>query len=436
MGILQLPKRSNPDFGNPRKKPVGNVEIDLSNDFAKRLLFSVLPSQPSGVVRDLISSEQSTNTNVSTLVRDGDVATVYNDSNSKAVFTDSKVLISDTTPWTICWRGRLDLFGTQEHDVASLKSTAVNSFLLLHLSNGSYTDIAWGMSSATFAQGRADFNNALLEQDTVYFLAFDGVNAASLSSYSFWVNKAEQSIVSGGGFGSVSNVTTIGNVSTSSSNAYGGYQKYFHVFDFDFKQGDVKRFFDDQYQVLKPKTPPTYFTSSVAGGLDIQPTGIPSAEAFGTSVITTGAVDISPTGIASAEAFGSHTVTLTQTLSPNGIASEEAFGTAALTTGAVIVTPNAIASAEAFGTADVSQAIFITPTGIASAEVFGTAVVTTGAVSVSPTGIASEEAFGSHTVAVAGDKEIKIDFQDELVLASNLQSTTLYFNGSNYFTID
>lgn len=172
-----------------------------------------------------------------------------------------------------------------------------------------------------------------------------------------------------------------------------------------------------------------------SSGLDISPTGIVSAEAFGTAVITTGAVDISPTGIASAEAFGSHTVANVQTLSPSGIASEEAFGTAVLTTGAVTLTPTGITSAEAFGTHDISQATFLTPTGIASTEAFGTAVITTGAVILTPTGISSEEAFGSHTVVAVGDKDIKIDFANEKILATNLESTTLYYNGNDYFSI-
>lgn len=173
-----------------------------------------------------------------------------------------------------------------------------------------------------------------------------------------------------------------------------------------------------------------------SGAQNLSPTGIASTEAFGTAVITTGAVNLSPTGIASEEAFGSHTVTLTQDVSPSGIASEEAFGTAVLTTGAVNLSPTGIASEEAFGTADVSQATFLTPTGIPSTEAFGTAVITTGAVTLSPTGIASAEAFGSHTVTLDGDKDIKIDFANEKVLNTNLQSTTLYFNGEDYFTID
>jgi len=190
----------------------------------------------------------------------------------------------------------------------------------------------------------------------------------------------------------------------------------------------------DPYQLLKPVVPEIYFTTSGVGAQDISPTGIASTEAFGTAVITTGAVDISPTGIASAEAFG--TASLGLDVTPSGIASEEAFGTAVLTTGAVDLTPSGIASEEAFGTAVITQGFVLLPTGIPSTEAFGTAVVTTGAVTVSPTGIASAEAFGSHTIAVAGDKDIKIDFANELVLTSNLQSTTLYFNGTDYFTLD
>jgi len=41
----------------------------------------------------------------------------------------------------------------------------------------------------------------------------------------------------------------------------------------------------------------------------ITPTGIASAEAFGTAVITTGVVYIVPTGIAGAEAFGTAVIT-------------------------------------------------------------------------------------------------------------------------------
>lgn len=164
------------------------------------------------------------------------------------------------------------------------------------------------------------------------------------------------------------------------------------------------------------------------GADDIAPTGIASAEAFGTATIGRGAVDVAPTGIASAEAFGSPTVafmseveptgiasaeafgsptiTTTADIAPTGITSGEAFGTATVAPGAVDVSPTGIASAETFGTATLTSVADINPTGIASAEAFGTTVVAPGAVDISPGGIASSEAFGSHTVALEAAQDI------------------------------
>lgn len=140
------------------------------------------------------------------------------------------------------------------------------------------------------------------------------------------------------------------------------------------------------------------------GDQNLDPTGIASAEAFGTAAITTGAVDIAPTGIASTEVFGTPTVTTGPVnLSPTGISSAEAFGTPAITAGAVDIAPTGIASAEAFGTPVITTgAVDIAPTGIASAEAFGTPALTTGSVTISPTGIASAEAFGTPIVADEG----------------------------------
>jgi hypothetical protein len=91
--------------------------------------------------------------------------------------------------------------------------------------------------------------------------------------------------------------------------------------------------------------------------------------------------------------FGRQVVT---TIAPSGIASAEAFGTAVvsqriLATGA--------GTAEAFGTPAVSQNIV--GTGIASAQAFGTAVVALGGYTLFPSSIASAEAFGTPTVESA-----------------------------------
>jgi len=132
-------------------------------------------------------------------------------------------------------------------------------------------------------------------------------------------------------------------------------------------------------------------TSGIASGeafgtptlrLGVHPSGIASAEAFGAARLDQ---TIYFTGIVSAEAFG--TASLHPTISPTGIASAEAFGTASLLR---TVSPTAIASAEVFGTP--SLVALLRPTGIASAEAFGTASFLR---TISPTGIASTEAFGT-----------------------------------------
>lgn len=60
-----------------------------------------------------------------------------------------------------------------------------------------------------------------------------------------------------------------------------------------------------------------------------------------------------------------------QTVSPTGLATAEAFGTLSITRNFTIY-PEGIASAEAFGTLSFEYDQVVTPTGIASAEAFGT----------------------------------------------------------------
>lgn len=210
------------------------------------------------------------------------------------------------------------------------------------------------------------------------------------------------------------------------------------------------------------------------GAVSVSPNGIASAELFGTAVISTDAVVIAPTGIASQELFGSVVVTNgAVNILPNGIASSEAFGTAVLSTGGTTVLAIGIASSEAFGTAKL--ALNLTPSSIGSEEVFGTASISIGAATIQPEGIGSGETFGTPTLhmninavgipseeafgtsvisegsiirptgivsaeafgnaAIDNEKLIKIDFEDQVVLTTNLGSTTVYYNGRNYFTI-
>lgn len=139
--------------------------------------------------------------------------------------------------------------------------------------------------------------------------------------------------------------------------------------------------------------------------LVVAPTGIASAEAIGTARIV---LRVAPAGLGTAEAFGVALIRLV--VAPAGIASGEAFGSPTLTTAilpagvasgesvpaprvVLIIFPSGIASAERFGAPSVAPSV--APGGIPSAEAFGTPAIV---LSVGPSGIPSAEAFGLATV--------------------------------------
>lgn len=105
---------------------------------------------------------------------------------------------------------------------------------------------------------------------------------------------------------------------------------------------------------------------------NVAPTGIASAEAFGSPTITTGGVAVQPASIGSAEAIGSPVVTVAGgpvIVVPVGITSAEAVGSPTLTTGAVIITPTGITTGQAFGTLRI--VLFVHPVTITSGESVG-----------------------------------------------------------------
>jgi hypothetical protein len=125
--------------------------------------------------------------------------------------------------------------------------------------------------------------------------------------------------------------------------------------------------------------------------LQIAPSGIASAEAFGTIAIT---ITISPTGIVSAESFGTPSVGFV--VAPTSIASQEAFGTPTIIPDQSL-TPTGIASEEAFGNLSIYSIVSVFPTGIASEEGFGNLQITLAQLII-PIGIGSEESFGAFSV--------------------------------------
>lgn len=141
-------------------------------------------------------------------------------------------------------------------------------------------------------------------------------------------------------------------------------------------------------------------------------TGIASAEAHGTTTLSTGPVTLVPTAISSAETVPSPLANTTTTLTASGIATAQAFGSATLSAPArlnvsgissaeAVSTPNlqlgypqsltvaGIASAQALGTPTVQYLNVMYAAGIASAGAFGTPTLSPQATTLTATAIAS-----------------------------------------------
>lgn len=219
--------------------------------------------------------------------------------------------------------------------------------------------------------------------------------------------------------GTTTNALRLGKSGDSSGDAMQGLYLAAGIWkNYVFNDGEIKLIMRDPFGMFRPWR---RATAPAAGPQVLSPTGITSAEAFGTLVIAPGQVASQPTGIASAEVFGTLTVSPSVGVTPTGVGSAEAFGsftvvpgvvsvlptgvptgetfgTLLVAPGQVAVLPTGIASGEAFGTFSIIAAFSVSPTGIGSAEAFGTLVLVP-SVAVTPTGLATGEAFGNLTIA-------------------------------------
>lgn len=129
----------------------------------------------------------------------------------------------------------------------------------------------------------------------------------------------------------------------------------------------------------------------------VSPTGIESAEAFGTTAITA-SYAITVAAIDTAEALGTTAVTSTYPLAPAGIESEEALGTSAVTSTYPITNAGNISSEAVLGGVTVTYTYPITNVGgISTQEALGATVLST-SYPITVSGIESEEALGATTV--------------------------------------
>lgn len=110
---------------------------------------------------------------------------------------------------------------------------------------------------------------------------------------------------------------------------------------------------------------------------------IPSAGVFN-EIIPSGGTTITPTGIASAEAFGTANLVIPQVLLPVGVSSLEALGSHVVLTGGIVLEPTSITSGELLGTPNIIFAQIVSVSGIDSEEAFGVAMIQDGVAVVIP----------------------------------------------------
>ncbi len=413
MGLIKL----NPQIVTP---PVEAVDIDYTHPLAESVLLYTLPAGAThiDVKTNLLLAPSSLGVRA---VTPKGIAVRYTSSLHDGELLNTPITFVAGDTWTVSWAGCKDTPGS----TAGMIAGDLSSSDFIWMSSGSNT-IRYRDTSSTDWNVVGNLSHAVLAWRT---MTFDGATARYYEDGIFI-----------GSNGSVDGSLIIDRIADAFNLAGYGLQGNLTsviVLSKALSAHQVVSMRNDPYQLLKSRTPQVYFpVGAAAGAQNLTATGIASAESFGSPVVTTGAVDLSPTGIASTESIGSPTITTVVNLTASGIASEEAFGSPTVTTGAVNLTATGIASTEAFGSPTVTESQALIATGIPSEEAFGSPTITTGAVTLTATGIASAESFGSPTVSADGDKDIKIDFANEKVLSTNLASTTLYYNGTGYFTID
>jgi hypothetical protein len=103
----------------------------------------------------------------------------------------------------------------------------------------------------------------------------------------------------------------------------------------------------------------------------MSPSAIASAEAFGTSAIST-TISLSPGGVSSAESFGTTSLSSSISLLPSGVGSAESVSSPAVDI-PITASPSGVTTAESVSSPSVDIPITASPSAVDSAETFGTA---------------------------------------------------------------
>jgi len=408
----RLPKHYHPDFREKNKQPVGEIELDFDNKFAKDIFFATV-----GTVHYLnIANNEIANDTTDIRIKtddQGQYTQGLTDDETFITFSDSPTYdCTDARGVTFLSLCKYEGGGSFAAFLTKGEAGGAGDRANYLFANWSSTaELYWSHNPAgTFRDRRSGL-----------FIPSTGTNfvavAAGGGNVDFRVNNS-----------TALNLSYLDNITPNTfplsvheipENGVGNRASFLHqyatlMFNRKLTQEEIDAVRADFYQVFKPKQALEFSIPAADGLQTISPTGIASAEAFGSPQINVGGVSISPGGIASLEAFGTPVLSLVIAIQPAGIASLEAFGTPVIAPGSVVIMPASILSAEAFGTPELVSATIIAVTSIPSEEAFGALEITLGAVTIMPAGIGSLEAFGNTFV---NDGSIIIVNEDGIISA-------------------
>ena len=265
MAFLPLDKKFHPDFAIPGKKPVGGVELDLTNSIARRARVVMLPDGKGGQY-DLVGRQMPTVNG--TLKSEGSsigLAQSFNKSTDYLSFANNdrfvpgEVGIFVIATWDGVYNNQSNVLVEKDYTSAALpfyvyrcihsRSASLPNIDALWNQGGTFRSIA---PTPTFAP-TADkpFSYALSIKDGAQDLY--GGNVGSITSQGSTAFS-----------GTITNYNTplqIGQSQLFTAHNQGGLIYLVLIVDGGFTEAEVRSLDKDPYQVLKPVTQTGYFTA-------------------------------------------------------------------------------------------------------------------------------------------------------------------------------
>ena len=266
--LYKLPKQYSTDFKFPRVKPRGDVEIDWSNPITKTLVsYFLLDKAP---LRDLVQNDDT-----------------YELDTGNSLLADARgrhVYFNGTSAANIATKGLGSHFnGNNQITVSmwvnqSLSSSGRDG--LLQIAQGSATQDVFSLDMES--SFRPTMELRFTSSNTGTFTSSGTVTRGVWNLITFVYDGANAMWYINGQLDSTTAETR--NFVSTNSPSYNiglGGVRYWHgklseigLFTGALTARQVKSLYEDQSQILKPKTLPVYYTTSAATGIEITPTTV------------------------------------------------------------------------------------------------------------------------------------------------------------------